>query len=219
MAKCIVITILFACTLATSAVAGELPYGADAYAGGFVGYSASGVASPAAKDVNGTAYQREDIRPGSFFGGAYAGIGYSALAAEAGVLRLPNYHSSVDGAAPARNGNQSIGGSVAFARAVLRVPPQWGWYAQPYVFGGGAHVKAASREVVHCGCYPGGEADFSAPLEHHGLRPYYGVGAEVPLYGPISARAEVGFIRGAVQSFWTSNRNYTLGSVALQVRF
>lgn len=191
----------------------------DTYAGISAGFGGSAVDKPVTVDINGTAYPRVDIDNRSFFGGAYAGIGYSVFAIEGGLLKLPYYHSSAEGHAPEREGNQTIDGSAIFARLVLRVPPSSGWYVQPYAFLGKARINATSREVVHCGCYPGGEADFKAPLENHGLRPYYGVGAEVPLIGRFSARGELGYIRGGVQSFWTDNRNYYLASVALQVRF
>jgi len=191
----------------------------DAYVGAFGGYGGSSMERVDDPGITARIYPRIDKHQHSFFGGAYAGAGWRFLAVEGGILKLPYYHASVDGLYPAREGNQTIGGSALYLRGLVRTPPSWGWPVAPYGFAGAAHVNATSREVVHCACYPGGEADFRAPLERHRARFYWGFGAEIPLDRTFSLRGEVGFIPAAVQSFWTGTRDYTLGSIALQIRF
>lgn len=204
----------------TAAHAGELPYGLDAYAGGFAGWGGSHMESSRDPTVTDRVYLNTKRDAFSVFFGGYAGIGWQFFAAEGGLLRLPGYHSSTDALFPTRSGVQDIGGRARFIRGVVRVPPSWGWPVQPFAFYGKMHVSGRSQEVDRCpSCGAGWNPTEPFIVHTETTRPYYGIGAEVPLYGVLSARAEIGHVPQAIQSFWTGTRNYTLGTVALQARF
>src|SRR5713101_4619372 len=120
-------------------IASSLPCRAqplDFYLGAFGGYGGSDMNRVTDPGINDRVYPRIDKHQHSFFGGGYAGLGWEFLAVEAGALKLPYHHSSTEGLFPTRAGNQTIDGSALFARGLLRVPPQWYWTVQPYVFGG-----------------------------------------------------------------------------------
>src|SRR6185312_795799 len=157
----------------------------------------------------------EEKLSGSFLG-AYGGAGWGLSALEAGWLSLPRTHAYAVGLAPERTGSQDIAGSALFARALLRAPEDW--TLRPYAFAGAARIKAENHEYGECAaCGPNYRPDFRETMT--ALRPYIGAGAELTLFGPVSARAEFGYIPGAAQSEHVAKRDYLLGSLAVQIRF
>jgi hypothetical protein len=192
--------------------AGELPYGVDAYAGVMGGYGGQHRAPPAA----GRSYAEDDEKLSGSFYGAYAGAGRGLGAVEAGWLKLPDVSAYAVGLDPPRTATGTLRGAALFARALLRAPEDWA--LRPYVFAGAARVKVESHEYGQCAqCGPDYRPDFRETLT--AIRPYVGAGVEVGLFGPLSARAEFGYIPKAVQSEHVATRDYLLGSVAVQIRF
>jgi hypothetical protein len=216
MAKHIPTTILFVCGLANSAVAGELPYGMDAYVGAFGGWGGSRVWVSRDQELDQRVYPVATRKSYSPFYGGYAGIGWSVLAIEGGIFTLADYHAYAEGINPARKTTQTIRGTARFTRLLLRAPRDWS--VQPYVFGGVAQVRSQSHEVGSCPtCGPGYVSDWRVDMK--AVRPYVGAGVEIPLFGPVSGRVEYGYIPRASSSFWSGVRDYSLGSGALLVRF
>lgn len=196
--------------------AGELPYGLDAYAGALGGYGGSEMWKVDDPSLDSREYPSVKRSSFSAFYGTYAGVGRGVVALEAGWLKLPGYHADVVGAAPPREAAQIIDGSALFARLLLRAPRDW--VVQPYLFAGAAHVRAQSHESGVCPtCGVGYVSDFRVSM--NATRPYVGAGLELPLWGPLSTRAEFGYIPRASSSFWSGTRDYYLGSVAVQLRF
>lgn len=218
MVKHTLITILSAVAMLTSpgASAGELPYDMDGYIGALGGWGGSRIWSnhdPVLTQRENTSINRHAY---SAFAGLYAGMGYGLLAGEIGWMTEPGYHSFVVAADPDRHTVQTITGDALYARALLRAPKDW--TARPYAFAGAARVHSVSREVGSCAaCGVGYVPDFRVSMS--ATRPYVGAGIEVSLWGPVSGRIEYGYIPRASSSFWSGTRDYTLGSMALQVRF
>lgn len=192
----------------------------DFYLGGLGGYGSSRMHSLHDTDLTSRTYTAIERHPSSPFFGAYGGAGYGPLALEGGALSLPTYHAFAASDSPPRSAHQTITGWAYFARGVARVPPNWHWYIQPYAFLGAAHVYGQNHEeaVLACtACGPG-----YVPNWHNWTSkwtPYYGLGAEIPVYGEVSARVEFGWMPDAIMSNWTGDRDYALGSVSLQISF
>ena len=204
--------------LSAAAIAAASPAQAqdiDGYIGAFGGWGGSRIWSNHDPSLAQRQYPLIIRHDYSAFGGAYAGVGYGPVAGEIGWMQQPGYHSYVEALAPTRHTVQTIKGSALFARALLRAPRDWP--VQPYAFAGAARVKSQSREVGVCPTCQWNGGDFRVDMR--ATRPYVGAGIEIPLYGPVSGRVEFGYIPRASSSFWSGTRDYTLGSVALQVRF
>lgn len=192
----------------------------DVYLGGFIGAGGSGKHSLHDADENSRAFTRDDQHPVAVFGGGYGGLGDGPFAIEGGALTLPTLHAVGASDDPPRSAYQTITGHAYFARGLLRAPPNWHWAVQPYAFFGAAKVYGENHEVAGLVCTQCGVG--YVPDWRNWTKkwtPYYGIGAEIPVYGPISTRLEFGWLPHAVNSFWTHDRDYALGSVAMQYRF
>jgi hypothetical protein len=190
----------------------------DLYAGGSVGIGSSRMHSTHDPALEARIYPYAVKYPTSVFGQAYAGVGWRFLAIEGGWLTLPHYHGYAVGTNPPRSGSQDIDGQAIFGRLLVRTPPSWTWWARPYLFAGAAQVWSQNHEVGSCPtCGAGYIPDFR--ISFHATRPYFGGGVDVPLISHLSARAELGIIPDAVDSFWTGDRDYTFGSIGLMWRF
>lgn len=197
------------------ALAGDLPFGLDAYVGAQGGWGGSRIWSnhdPALAARENVVIDRHAYAP---FWGVYGGVGYGIVAAEIGYINMPGYHSYVEALNPSRHTVQTITGNAPYARILLRAPLDW--TIRPYAFGGAARVHSTSKEIGVCPTCQFNSPEFTVQMQ--AARPYVGAGLEVSLYGPISGRVEYGYIPRASSSFWSGTRDYSLGSVALQVRF
>jgi len=156
--------------------------------------------------------------PDDWFFGGYGGVGWRWAAVEAGYWRLPHEHAYGVAPDPLRHGTSTERGSVLFARALIRAPLDW--RIRPYAFAGAARVKLTSFEESDCSialCGKGFVSPFVETITT--LRPYVGAGAELGIAGPLSLRAEFGYIPRAVSETHMGTRDEYLGSLALQLRF
>lgn len=148
--------------------------------------------------------------------GAYVGIGYGLGAIEGGYLKLPTRTAYAAANDPPRSAHQSDTASALFLRALLRAPTEW--TVRPYAFAGAAKIRSENHEWGQCSaCGVGYQPDFKEDMS--AIRPYVGTGAEVPLFGPFSARAEFGYIPRYMASAHVQTRDLYLGSLAVLMRF
>ena len=148
--------------------------------------------------------------------GLSAGARYGLFAGEIGYMWLPKYHAYAEGNNPPRSATQDITGQAFFARALIQAPQTW--KVQPYAFLGAARVNAKNHEVGQCAtCGPGYVPDWHS--ETSATVPYYGAGLSVPLGQHWAARAEFGMLPRAVDSQWTGQRDYRIGTIGVAYRF
>lgn len=193
----------------------------------FVGLAA-GAGQTVTDDVGVHPSVQVDRHQASVVGQAFVGLRVPAwqVAIEAGLLELPDYYCRAQVADyPSYKGipagsypqsadiTQQISARAGYLRLNVYGPQLW--RVTPYGFAGRAWVRSHN---IESGAYNGTDpAYFEIGLSKTAL--YVGGGLELRLAERWSARAEVGVLPAATESYWTGTRDITIGTVGVVYAF